>query len=86
MVAVDGRGALSAPPHLLLSPPTPNESAVTRARDLVVAWAGPWPLDERWWDPERRRRSARLQMVTADGTARLVVLEGGVWRVAATYD
>jgi hypothetical protein len=25
-------------------------------------------------------------MVTADGTARLVVLEGGVWRVAATYD
>ena len=86
MVAVDGRGALSAPPHLLLSPPAPDESTVTRARDLVVAWAGPWPLDERWWDPERRRRSARLQMVTADGTARLVVLEGGVWRVAATYD
>ena len=86
MVAVDGRGVLSAPPHLLLSPPAPGGSAATGAWDRVVAWAGPWPLDERWWDPRRRRRSARLQMVTADGTARLVVLEGGVWRVAATYD
>ena len=86
MVAVDGRGALSAPPHLLLSPPAPGGSAVTGAGDRVVAWAGPWPLDERWWDPGRRRRSARLQVVAADGTARLVVLEGGVWRVAATYD
>jgi hypothetical protein len=25
-------------------------------------------------------------VVTADGAARLVALEGGVWRVAATYD
>jgi len=24
--------------------------------------------------------------VTADGTARLVVLEGGLWSIAATYD
>jgi protein ImuB len=86
MVAVDGRGVLSAPPHLLSSPPGPGGSAARGAGDRVVAWAGPWPLDERWWDPERRRRSARLQVVTADGAARLVVLEGGVWRVAATYD
>lgn len=86
VVAVDGRGVLSAPPHLLLSPPGPGGSADRGAGDRVVAWAGPWPLDERWWDPERRRRSARLQVVTADGAARLVVLEGGVWRVAATYD
>ena len=86
MVAVDGRGVLSAPPHLLLSPPAPGGSAATGAGDRVVAWAGPWPLDERWWDPRRRRRCARLQVVAADGTARLVVLEGGVWRVAATYD
>jgi protein ImuB len=91
MVEVDGRGVLSAPPHLLVvaSPvrrSAPGGSGAIGEGGRVVAWAGPWPLDERWWDPGRRRRSARLQVVTADGTARLVVLEGGVWRVAATYD
>jgi len=93
MVEVDGRGVLSAQPHLLVATSTltstgsaPGGQAVGVVGERVVAWAGPWPLDERWWDPERRRRSARLQVVTADGTARLVVLEGGVWRIAATYD
>ncbi|MBT5905351.1 MAG: hypothetical protein HOH27_06055 [Acidimicrobiaceae bacterium] len=51
-----------------------------------MAWAGPWPVDERWWDPLRRRRRVRLQVVTADGTALLVVLTDGRWTVAATYD
>tara|TARA_B100001105_G_scaffold84421_1_gene66898 strand:- start:292 stop:1965 length:1674 start_codon:yes stop_codon:yes gene_type:complete len=91
MVEVDGRGVLSAPPHLLVvaSPvrrSAPGGSGAIGEGGRVVAWAGPWPLDERWWDPGRRRRSIRLQVVTADGAARLVVLEGGVWRVAATYD
>ena len=52
----------------------------------VVAWAGPWPVDERWWDPARHRRRARLQVVTADGVAHLLALEGGRWRTEATYD
>ena len=52
----------------------------------VVAWAGPWPVDERWWDPPAHRRRARAQVVTADGTARLLALEGGRWWVEATYD
>jgi protein ImuB len=52
----------------------------------VVAWAGPWPLDERWWDPAAARRRARFQIVTADGLARLLTLEGGRWSVEATYD
>jgi protein ImuB len=52
----------------------------------VVAWAGPWPVDERWWDPRRHRRRVRLQMVDGDGMARLLVLEAGAWKVAATYD
>ena len=52
----------------------------------VVAWAGPWPADERWWDPQARRRRARFQLLLADGTARLVFLEGGCWWLEATYD
>lgn len=52
----------------------------------VVAWAGPWPVDERWWDPPTHRRRARFQVVTADGWARLVMIEGGRWWVEATYD
>ena len=45
----------------------------------VVAWAGPWPVEERWWDPAADRRRARLQVVDADGVARLLALEGGRW-------
>ena len=81
MVRVDGRGRLSAPPAGL--------RLGDRAADPVLAvatWSGPWPVEERWWDPGRRRRRVRLQVVTTDDTARLVVLEDGCWRVGATYD
>jgi protein ImuB len=52
----------------------------------VVAWAGPWPVEERWWDPERHRRRARLQVLDGHGVARLLTLEGGRWWVEAIYD
>jgi protein ImuB len=52
----------------------------------VAAWAGPWPCDERWWDPRGHRRRARLQVTTADGVAYLLVVEAGRWAVEATYD
>ncbi|HWC11022.1 MAG TPA: hypothetical protein VG455_07360, partial [Acidimicrobiales bacterium] len=52
----------------------------------LVAWAGPWPLDERWWDPRAHRRRARWQVVTAAGASHLLALEGGRWSVEATYD
>jgi protein ImuB len=55
-------------------------------RRAVASWAGPWPCDERWWDPETHRRRARLQVTTADGTAYLLVVEAGRWSVEATYD
>ena len=54
-------------------------------RDLR-AWAGPWCTDERWWDPVRHRRRARLQVVLEpDGAAHLLVLEDGRWWVEASY-
>jgi hypothetical protein len=50
----------------------------------VVAWAGPWPVTERWWSVRRRR--ARLQVVLEDGTARLLSTERAQWWVEALYD
>ncbi|MHB8682024.1 MAG: hypothetical protein ACYDA2_08020 [Acidimicrobiales bacterium] len=51
----------------------------------VAAWAGPWPVDERWWTGRRRRR-ARLQLVTDGGDALLLVRERGGWWVEGAYD
>jgi protein ImuB len=77
LVTVSARSTVSAPPaHLSVrgGPPAP-----------VTAWTGPWPATEYWWDPERSRRRARFQLVTADA-AYLVTVEGGEWHVEATYD
>jgi protein ImuB len=78
VVAVGGRGLASAPPARLRIAGGPWTA--------ITAWAGPWPMDERWWDPGLHRRLARLQVVTADGTAHLLKLSGGTWWVEATYD
>lgn len=77
-VVVDGRAMLSAPPSRVAVGEGPAVE--------VVAWAGPWPLDERWWDAPRRRRRARFQVVVGGGVAHLLVLDGGRWWCAATYD
>ncbi len=76
-VVVDGRCEPTAAPAGL--------RAGGRLR-RITSWAGPWPVDERWWDVEHHSRRARFQVVTDDGIARLVVLERGRWSVAATYD
>jgi protein ImuB len=52
----------------------------------VRSWAGPWPLEERWWDPPNAARRARFQVVTDDGTAHLLTISSGHWTVEATYD
>ncbi|MGH9056031.1 MAG: DNA polymerase Y family protein, partial [Acidimicrobiales bacterium] len=75
-VAVSGRGVLSAPPAAMSITGAPGGA--------VVAWAGPWPAEERWWDQGGRRR-ARLQVLLEGGEAFLVVREGGRWWVEATY-
>ena len=76
-VAVTGRGSASADPARLSIDGGPWAD--------ITAWAGPWPVDERWWTAAHRRR-ARWQVVTADGRAHLLALEGGRWLVEATYD
>lgn len=76
-VEVDGRSTLSAPP---------SRVRTREGWQEVGSWAGPWPAEERWWDPERRRRRARFQVVTTSGDAYLLVLEQQRWWLAATYD
>lgn len=72
-VRVTGRGLLEGVPAVL-------------HRTEITAWAGPWPCEERWWDPDAARRRARLQVVLATGVAHLLCTEGGRWTVEATYD
>ncbi|MET7422871.1 DNA polymerase Y family protein [Dactylosporangium sp. NPDC005555] len=78
MVRVSGRLELSGAP------------ATVRIGDGqpvgVVAWGGPWPVDERWWDDEGARRRARFQLQLADERAILAVLEDGTWHVEGLYD
>jgi protein ImuB len=77
-VAVDGRGLLgSLPSRLRLQ---------GRAWSPITAWAGPWLVDERWWDPATHRRLVRLQATTDQGGAYLLRLTGGRWWVEAIYD
>jgi protein ImuB len=52
----------------------------------ITGWAGPWPVDERWWAPVEARRRARFQVGVADGRAFLLSLSGGHWAVEAIYD
>jgi protein ImuB len=52
----------------------------------IAGWAGPWPVDEHWWDPAEARRRARFQIGLADGSALLMFLTAGHWAVEASYD
>jgi protein ImuB len=78
-VHVSGRGIASAEPARL---------SINGARTWmdVSAWAGPWPIEERWWDASARTREARWQVLTEDGDAYLLALRDGRWWVDGTYD
>lgn len=81
-VRVTGRHELSG---------RPARVTVGRHTFTVLRHAGPWPVEERWWDPLRRRRLARVQvLVTEDrtGTERVLLLglENGEWSLLARYD
>lgn len=77
-VSIDERGELSAPPAVMVSQ--------TGSRRELTAWAGPWPLDERWWDAAAARSASRFQVVDGEGMAWLLVLDAGGWWAEARYD
>lgn len=76
-VEVGERGTLSAPPARF--------SAFSHWH-VVDGWAGPWSIDERWWDDDAHRHVHRLQVVDDEGDAWLLLLEEQHWRAEARYD
>ncbi|MFM8836082.1 MAG: hypothetical protein ACKOFM_04430, partial [Actinomycetota bacterium] len=54
VLRVSARHELSAEPAYRLK---------GEARHKIVSWAGPWPVEEKWWDIARSRRLVRLQLV-----------------------
>ena len=76
-VTVTGRCVVSAAPAWLAADGEPPLR--------ITAWAGPWPLSERWWDPAAARRRARFQLLTGDGRAWLAAVQDGRWLIEAAY-
>lgn len=77
-VVVNGRGLVSAPPVTV---------RIGRQQRRVVAWAGPWPFEEKWWTPQRRR-AARFQLVLAGERgpdACATWIENGQWWIVGEY-
>jgi protein ImuB len=77
-VRVGGRGQLSAAPSQVV--------LAAGDAEAVVAWAGPWPVEEWWWDPARARRLARFQLQLASGRLLLAGIERQRWWLYADYD
>ena len=87
-IVVDARHTMSGEPVRVI---------IGEHRYDVVAWAGPWPVEERWWDPRRARRAVRLQLLVRSRSsvrgaesndrsiAMVAVLERRAWRLAALY-
>ena len=91
VVRVSGRGTVSADPagiRLLLG--SEAEGWRRGPMQTVRSWAGPWPVDQHWWEPDRHRRLARFQMLVDDETvgerAHLVIAEHQRWFLLATYN
>ena len=84
LLRVSARHELSAEPAQII---------ISQQSYKVISWAGPWPIEEKWWDTARSRRLVRLQVVIEklmpDGSrqvqALLVALEHGEWSIAAIY-
>lgn len=79
-VTLTDRGLITAEPTTFTTDP---DTDPTRR---IHSWAGPWPIEELWWDPAKARRVARFQVVGVDGSAWLLVLENGRWYAEARYE
>ncbi|MDI1464890.1 DNA polymerase Y family protein [Catellatospora sp. KI3] len=77
LVGVSARLELTAEPDRLV---------LERGAVEVVGWAGPWPVDEQWWDSRRAVRAVRLQVLLADGRALLLTLSAAEWTITLHFD
>ena len=76
-IRVTGRGLFSADPARL----------TLHARDERLCWwAGPWPVDERWWDLDAKGRTARAQVLLEDERAFLLCYRQRRWYLEGSYE
>ncbi|OBG27357.1 DNA polymerase Y family protein [Mycobacterium sp. E3198] len=76
-IRVTGRRMFSADPARL----------AVRGRDEPLRWwAGPWPVDERWWDRDSRGRTARAQVLLEDERAFLLCYRQRRWYLEGSYE
>ncbi|OMC46400.1 DNA polymerase [Mycobacterium sp. IS-2888] len=76
-IRVTGRGLFSADPARL----------TVDARDERLSWwAGPWPVDERWWDPDAKGGAARAQVLLEDERAFLLCYRQRRWYLEGSYE
>lgn len=89
-IGITRRGELTgSPTHIRL----PDENWLP-----ITAWAGPWLVDEKWWEPDEAKRVARFQLLTGPGqthrgesqpttsAAYLCCVQQNSWWIEATYD
>ena len=83
-VRVTARGVFTAEPVRL-------DGAGSHYRGELSWWAGPWPVDERWWDQNQEAgrsgpgRTARAQVLVAD-TALLLCYRQRRWYLEGVYE
>ncbi|MGQ0775440.1 MAG: DNA polymerase Y family protein [Pseudonocardiales bacterium] len=87
IVGVSARGVLTGVPYRVAVDGHPPRR--------VLTWAGPWPVEQRWWEPGGGQRCARLQAVldaepgpgrASEPLAVLLVCERGRWQVEGIYE
>jgi len=76
-LALSARGVLNGSPASM-------SSGTSTLR--FTAWAGPWTVDEQWWDSSKASRTSRFQVVDTTGTAWLLALQHGHWWAEGRYD
>ena len=62
------------------------EVKVSEKKARVLEWSSPWPMMEKWWDPEHSTKVVRIQIVTDDIGALLVKSRDGKWFIEGLYD
>jgi protein ImuB len=77
-VRVTVRGMFTAEPVRL-------DGATTPYRGELSWWAGPWPVDQRWWEPDRSGRVARAQVLVGE-TALLLCYRQRRWYIEGVYE
>ncbi|MGB9302514.1 MAG: DNA polymerase Y family protein, partial [Mycobacterium sp.] len=77
-VRVTSRGMFSADPARL---------TFHGRDDRLRWWAGPWPVDERWWDPDvGKGRTARAQVLLESERALLLCYRQRRWYLEGAYE